>query len=645
MLGTIREKTQGIFAVIVITILIIPFAMWGVDSYFTHEKNPPIATVNGKDIEKSTFEGLYREQVDRYRGRIDPKLLSSGYLRNQVLSLLINQLVFNQYANESGYTVSENQLNDLIRHQKEFQRDGQYSESQFNAVLRAAGMTVAAYKKDMRSVKIQDQMSSGYKLSAIVPKADVEALVSLQQQQRKISYLALPPSAFANSVKVSSAEIKSYYEANKAQFHTDDLIRIEYAVLSLNDLIAKQKISEKEAHEEYERNIDQYTTPARRRVSHILVQLDDDATAAQEKAARAKVQEIEQALKDGMSFADAAKKFSQDPVTSKKGGDLGIVKPNELPGSDLNIAVNSLKPGQVSKPVRSKFGFHLLKLTAFTPAKVKPFADVEKSILSSLKTRRAETNYDDLRDRFESLVYEHPESLKPAAEDIGVKIKTSEWMTRSGGSGLLANPELVRAAFSQPVRQLKQNSDVIEAKRNTLVALRIKNDKPAAPRPLQQVSTHIKAILIKQKLNEKATQVGEALLAKAQGGQSLARLAQSHKGTRWHKPVWVSRTQLESDKDLKVEKRVAESAFGPARPADKKPVFGGVDLGNNGYAVYELEAVKAGDAKSAPGSLAADAKTLLTQRWGAGFYQDLLVNMRQQAEVEIHKSQIKTKTQ
>ena len=541
MLGTIREKIQGIFAVIVVGMLIIPFALWGINSYFTREKNPPVATVNGADIEKATFESMYRQQVDRLRGRIDPKLLSSGFLRNQVLSALINQMVFNQYANDAGYIVSNTQLNQLIQSQPDFQVNGKFDTNRFVGVLRAAGITEAEYKKEMRYAKIQDQMISGYKLSAIVPQADIDTLVALQQQQRKVAYMVLPPTAFHNAVKVGQDEIKSYYEANKARFNTDDLVRIEYAVLSLDDMIAKQKVTEKEAHEEYERNIDQYTTPAQRRVSHILVELDDNATEAEEKAAREKVAQIQKSLKDGMSFADAAKKYSQDPATRNKGGDLGIVQPGTLPSRDLDIAISGLKPDQVSKPVRSKFGFHILKLTAYTPAKIKPFPTVEKEIEHTIKIRRAETAYDDLRERFESLVYEHPDSLKPAASDIGVKIHTSEWLTRAGGSGLLANPDVIRAAFSQPVRELKQNSDLIEAKRNTLVALRIKNDKPAAPRPLSQVSDQIKSILMQQKLHQKATEVGEALLTKAQSGQSLASLAQHQLGAGLKKPVWIKR--------------------------------------------------------------------------------------------------------
>ena len=246
-----------------------------------------------------------------------------------------------------------------------------------------------------------------------------------------------------------------------------------------------------------------------------------------------------------------------------------------------------------------------------------------------------------MRERFESLVYEHPDSLKPAADDIGVKIQSSEWMTRTGGSGLLANPDVIRAAFSQPVRQLKQNSDVIEAKRNTLVALRIKNDKPAAPRPLAQVSDRIKSILLQQKLQQKTSEVGEALLTKAQSGQSLARLAQLHSGSRLEKAVWIKRAELEDSKKLKIDKQVAEAAFGASRPKDKKPVFGGVDLGNKGYAIFELQEVKAGDASQAPAKEISDAKTLLATRWGDGFYQDQLVSLRKQADVKIHKEQVK----
>lgn len=643
MLGTIREKIQGIFAVFVVGMLIIPFALWGISSYFTREKNPPVATVNGNDIEKDAFEAAYRQQVNRFRGRIDPKVLSSGFLRSQVLSAMVDKMVFTQYARDAGYTISNTQLNHLIQNQSEFKNVGKFDKQRFDAVLRANGMDEGTYKQEIRYAKIQDQMISGYKLSAIVPQRDVDELAALQQQQRKISSLVLQPASLRKQVKVSQQEIESYYEANKLRFQTEDLVRIEYAVLSLNDLIARQKVTDKDLRDEYERDLAQYTTPAERRVSHILIELDSDASEKEEKAARDKVSEIQKALKGGMSFADAARKYSQDPLTGKKGGDLGIVKPGTLPSRDLDIALSGMKAGQISAPVRSKFGFHLLKLTSMKPAKVKPFASVKKELEKTLKVRRAEAAYDDLHERFESLVYEHPESLKPAADDIGVKIQTSEWLTRAGGSGLLANQDIIRAAFSQPVRQLKQNSDLIEAQRNELVALRIKNDRPAKPRPLSQVSDNIKAILLQQKMQKKASELGEQLLAKAKAGQSLAGLAKHQAGARLEKAVWVKRADLDDAKNLKIDKRVAEAAFAAARPKDNKPVFGGLELNGKGYVIYQLDAVKAGAAAQVDAKQKADALALLTERWGNGFYHDQLSNMRKQADVQLHTEQVKPK--
>jgi len=640
MLGTIREKTQGIFAVIIVGLLIIPFALWGINSYFESDRNPTVATVNGVDIKKDEYESTYQAQVNRLRGRVDPKFLASGIVREQVLSSMVNEVVYNGHAKDAGYVFSNAQLNAMIQSQPEFQNGGKFDPARFTAVLRANGMDEATYKREMRYIKVQDQMLSGLKFSAIVTRSEVDHILALQEQQRKFSYLVLQPSYLKAKVKVSDAEIKEYYDANKLRFQTADEVRIDYVVLSLDSLLAKQTVSEKELRDYYERNINQYTTLAERRASHILIELPSDADAQEEQEAKAKIATIQAQLKAGKSFAELAKQYSQDPLTARKGGDLGKIKPGSLPSRDLESALVKLKQGEVSPPVRSQYGLHLLQLTSLIPSKTRSFASMRKELERSLKVRRSEAAFDDLRERFETLVYEHPESLQPAATDTGLKIQTSDWLTHAGGKGLLANPDVIKAAFSTQVRQTKQNSDVIETGRNQLVAVHIRDDRPATDKPLSQVSGEIRAILMQNKAQQAARDVGEDLLRQARAGKSLASLATGEKGASLKGPVWVKRAELESGK-VTVDKSVAHAAFA-ADIKDGKPAYGGLEISGGAYAIYQLSEIKPGDAGTASPKEREAVEQLLTDRRGSGYYRDTLASLRQQAEVDIHADRIKT---
>lgn len=638
MLGTIREKTQGIFAFIIVGLLIIPFALWGINSYFEGDRNPPVATVNGEDIKRDEFDAVYQAQVNRYRGQIDPKMLSSGFLRQQVLQSLINQQIYSEHSHDAGYTISNTQLNALIQDQPEFKNGDKFDPERFSAIMRANGIDENTYKQEMRYVKTQDQMLSGYRFSAIVPASEVNDLLALREQQRRFSYVVLEPGVMRAQVKVTDAEIEDYYNTNAQRYQTPDQVMLEYLVLSMDELIAAQKVTDKELREEYERDMAHYTTPAQRSASHILIELPSDADQAEEKAAYEKIRAIEKDVRAGKSFAELAKQYSQDPLTASKGGDLGKVDQNTLPSRDLWAALTKLKQGEISPVIRSQYGLHVLKLTGLTPPKTRSFDSVKKVLEDTLKRRRGEAAYDELRERFETLVYENADSLAPAANDTGLKIRTSGWLERKGGTGVLANPDVVNAAFSAQVRQSKQNSDVIEAGRNTLVAIRMKDDRPAKPKPLAAVRSEVKAALLQQKSQNAARNIGEEILQKARTGESLSKLA-SARGASLKGPVWLKRAELQEGK-ASMDASIARAAFAAGVPDSSKPVYGGLAISGGAYAIYQLHEVRAGSAATATPKQREEVTKLLEERRGSGYYRNQLEKLRQQAEVVIRKDQV-----
>jgi len=641
MLGTIREKTQGIFAVIIVTILIIPFALWGIQEYFGVDTNPPVATVNGNKILQDNFASAYREQVNQLRGRIDPKLLESGFLKQRVLASMVEEILFNEHANDSGYAVGSHQLNQLIRSQPEFQEAGQFDTARYEAILRANGMDVGTYERRLKYFKLQDQMLSGYKDGAIVTPSEVDDYLRLQHQQRQIEWLMLEPKYFQQQVSVSDEEIKTYYDANRLQFQTPDQVRVEYLELSMDKLVKAYQPKEAELRSEYQRNIDHYRSQPERRASHILVELAPDAKAEEEAKARKRIEELQRKLKQGTSFESLAKTDSDDPLTGKKGGDLGQIRPGVLPARDLEVALAKLKKGEVSDPVRSQFGLHLLKLTEFKPSVVKPYSEVKKALEQTIKNRRGEAAFDEMRDRFADQVYEHAESLKPAAELLGLPIQTSDWLNRQRGGGMFANPQLLNAAFSSQVRQEKLNSELIEAGRNVLVALRLKEDRPAKDRPLSEVKSQIRDRIYRQKMQQAARNVGEDLLQRVRGGERLDKIASGKTGVRFNKLQWVRREALQSGTKNSIDPSVLGRVFAAGQPAAGKPVFGGVELPGKGYVLYAVHQVQPGDPTKADSKQRDAAKALILKRRGSGYYADVLGSLQKQAKVETFPDRLK----
>ncbi len=319
MLTSIRDKTQGILATVIVGLLIIPFAFWGVNSYFESASKVIVAEVNGNEID----EDAYRRAVDQYRTRIDPKMLDNPIFKRQVVERMVQlELVRGGLADE-GYAVSSQQLGALIRNMPNFKVGDEFSMDRYQAALRARGLTVSQYEDSLRQEKQLDQVVGGFKDSAIVSKADLDRVLSLQTQQRRVEAVRIHAGKYVNSVKPSKDEVTAYYEQNKARFQEPERVRIEYVSLSAAELTKTYKATTEDLQAIYEEEKGRYSTPAKRRVSHILLELAPDAPEADRAKAEKLANEIVGKARKGTSFASLAKKHSNDPTTSSQGGDMG----------------------------------------------------------------------------------------------------------------------------------------------------------------------------------------------------------------------------------------------------------------------------------------------------------------------------------
>jgi peptidyl-prolyl cis-trans isomerase D len=628
MLTKIREKTQGIIATFILGLVIVPFAFWGIKSNFDSDSKINVAKVDGMDISQAE----YRRALDRLRARVEPKTLNDPQFKQSVLDSLINQTLLVRDAENQGYRVSDVQLAQILRDLPVFQRDGQFDPALYETLLRREGMSPREFEASVREDIIIAQVHAGIGESHIVTQTEIAALARLLAQERELAHAMISAESLMTKAAVSGPDIEQYYSAHPEMFQFPEQVRVEYLRLSAADLDQGYQPTEEDLKKSYEEEAARYVIPEKRRASHILISLPAQPGEDQSKEALAKIQDIAKQVRAGGDFGGLAKKHSADSTTAAQGGDLGEVRRGVLP-KELEDAVYALKSGEVSQPVRSTYGYHLVKLTAHTPEKRKSFAEVRKELVEVVRRRQGEERFFDVSEKFRNLVYEQPDSLVSAAKELGLEIRKSEWFSPAGGSGIAANPKVVQAAFEPGVLSQARNSDAIEISADTLVAVRVAERRPAGRKTLAEVRPQVERILKQQLALEQARSLGETALRELRAGASLEALARKH-GFKYVPAKTLTRRQTTG-----IDPRIVESAFRAPRPEGDKPVHELVDLGERGYAVLTLQRVR--DASSKPDNATQQQiRALLSTRRGADYYANYREGLRQKTEIKVYSDQL-----
>ena len=604
-------------------LITIPFAMWGLDSYMNSDGGTAqVARVGDVKITLNQFQQALREQQDRMRAQfpgVDAKLLDSPAIRESVLNGLVDQQLLLQEVNRLRLGVSIQALQEMIAGIPAFQEEGRFSQQRYETVLAAQGMTPAGFEAQLRRDLALQSLIGAVGESAFVARTVADRLVGLQAETRQVQEAVIPWQSLAAQVKLDAADVQRYYEDNSARFTLPEQVRVEYLVLSQNDLEAK--VSEAEVKAWYEGHQDQYSQPEERRASHILLTTgngDKDKVKAEAEALLAELQ------KNPAQFAELARKRSQDPGSASKGGDLGffargmMVKPFEE-------AAFSLKEGEMSGLVESDFGFHIIRLTGIKAAQVKPFAEVKGQIEADLKRQGAARAFAEAAENFANLVYEQSDSLKPAAEQYKLAVRQSGWITRQGAEGILNHPKLLEALFSDEVVKNGRNAEAVEVAPGTLVSARKLEYKPATLRPLEAVKGEIEARLKQEKATALAVSQGEEKLAALRAGKQ--------EQVAWGASQGVSRMA-----PGKLPPPAQAAVF--RVDAGKLPGYAGVELPGVGYALYKVGKVESAQVGA---DVAAALKQQLNSIEANAQVEAYMAALRQRYKVEVHKEALATK--
>ncbi|ATN11908.1 peptidylprolyl isomerase [Pseudomonas sp. FDAARGOS_380] len=581
MLQNIRDNSQGWIAKTIIGIIVALMAFTGIEAIFQASGNnkQDVAKVNGEEItqtELSQAVDMQRRQLMQQLGKdFDASLLDEKLLRDAALKGLIDRKLLLQGAADSKFGFSEAALDQVILQTPEFQVDGKFNAERFDQVVRQLGYSRMQFRQMLTQEMLIGQVRAGIAGSGFVTDAEVLAFARLEKQTRDFATVNIKADPAA--VKLTDDEVKAYYDQHAKEFMTPDQVVIDYLELKKSSFFDQVTVKDDELQAAYEKET--ANLAEQRRAAHILIEVNDKVTEAQ---AKAKIEDIQARLAKGEKFEALAKEFSQDPGSANNGGDLGFAGPGVY-DPDFETALYGLKQDQVSVPVRTTFGWHLIKLLGVEAPEVPSFASLKDKLTRELKAQQVEQRFVEATKQLEDAAFEASDLAQPAS-DLKLTVHTSAPFGREGGEGVAANRAVVTAAFSPEVLDEGANSSAIELDPETIIVLRAKEHLKPAQLPLENVAAAIRTQMTKERASAAAKARADELIASLRDGKTA--LDQPVDGQAWKVTEAATRGQ-ES-----IDPAVLQALFRMPKPAAKdKPTFTTVTLRDGSLMIVRLNGV------------------------------------------------------
>lgn len=630
MLQTLREKTSGWVAFFILAAVSVPFAFFGINNYFTAQTETFVAKVGDTEISTDEFRQRYeeyRQQARRSMGQnFDAAYFEQPLVKRQVLDRMVDEELLVQAAQSAGTAATDAVVRDAIAEVPAFQVDGKFNADQYKLLLTTQNMSAQAFEQRVRRDLSARELPSEIAATVLVTDAELDRYLRLRDQTRDFRAVRVAAADPATQPEPKAEDVQAYYDSHKDEFMTPEQVSLEYVELDAAAIAVEAQPDEAALRQRYEEQRARFVEEEQRLASHILVKVAADADAEAQKAAQAKAAKIAADARAGADFAELARTLSDDAGSRAQGGDLGwLQKGTTQPG--FESALFALGPGEISDPVRTDEGYHVIQLREVQAEQAKPFEQVREELAQQFVDGERERVYTERSGQLIDQVFQDPTALEPAAEAIGATVQRTGLFTRSGGDGIAADPRVVRAAFSDPVLVDGTVSDPVELGPNHIVVVKLGEHRPRAPRPLDEVRADIVARLRAEAAAQATAARAEALHQRFVQGETLDVLAQEL-GTTATAAVAVGRTAVDQDAALLAE------VFRLSRPADA-PRRALVKLGDGAYALVELTAVKDGDPKAVDAAGRDNARQLLSQGASGAESLGLIDALRRTTEVRI----------
>ena len=630
MLSAIREKATGWIAWIIVILISIPFALWGVNSYFEGATQIVIAVANGVEIEQSDYQRALAQkqrQLVQLAGRdLGTEYLDSPVFKRQVVDSMIDEALAREFSRDRGFRISDNQLNRFIRTTEAFHTNGQFDNERYERLIGNAGLSVQGFQAQQRQQLTTDQMRISLAETAFVSQTELNYALKLLNQKRSAVYALLLLEHFLEGVKITDEDISNEFDAKRAVYFEPPQARVAYVELSVARLAAAIKIDDSAVKKHYDDAPRRYSKPGSRSASHILLPLVEGA--AGEEAVRAKAARLVSEARGGADFAELARTYSKDAGSATRGGDLGVIQKGAMV-PPFEKAVFALSAGEISEPVKTEFGYHVIKVTRVSKTEAIPFEEVREDIATALRRRGGEAEFVQLAEQLGNIAFEQPDSLEPLTDQLGLAIQTSDWFSGAMGTGIAANPKVRKAAFSDEVLIDGLNSGVIEINPDTLIVLRKLEHRERRPMLLEEVSDQIKTTLENRQAMLALEQAGNAILTALTDGTPWAELLGRYGLVEASLPAAV-----EEITDPQ-EQAIAVKVFAAPHPGAGAPVFGGGQISPEVFAIYRLDAVTMGDPSAVEQEEREQVRTAILRRQGDLLFDGFRADLRKAADVKI----------
>ena len=626
MFDFVRNNTKIMMGILFL--LIIPsFVLFGLEGYSRfNDKGTVVAKVNGNKISQTDWDAAHKREVDRIRAsmpNLDVKLFDTAEAKYATLERLVRDQVIAAAAQKLQLVASDTRLARELQQSPAIAAlrtaDGKLDMERYKQLAASQGMTPEMFEMQVRADLSNRQVIQGVQASAYATSAQTQTAMNAFMQRREVQILNFPATDFLSKITVSDADLQAYYDKNKDKYQSSESADIEYIVLDIESLRQSITLNEQDLKSYYEQNLQRLSSKEERRASHILITAAKDAPEAEKKTARAKAEDLLKLVKaKPASFAEVARKNSQDPGSAVKGGDLDFFGRGAMVKA-FEDAAFSMKKSDISDLVESEFGYHIIQLTDIKAAKAQSFESLRPSMEADLKKQQAQRKYAELAETFSNTVYEQSDSLKPVADKLKLNIQKASQVARQAAQtrGVLSHPGLLQAIFSEASLQKQRNTEAIEVAPSTLVSARVVKHQPAATLPLADVKEFVKRALTQEKAAE---------MAKAQGEQRLAALKASSGADKLPNAIVISREKTQSQLPKVVD------AVLRADP-NKLPSVSGVDLGVQGFAVVRVTKVLPPEAENK--ELMLQAQQQFTQLWGTAETQAYIAQLKTMLKAEI----------
>ncbi len=589
MLQTIRDQVKGWLAVVIFTIMIIPFAFWGINYYFDQAGGVIAIEVNGEEITLADYQRAYQDMRQQWQSISGAPVAeeAESLIKKRVTEDLIQIELLKQAGNEAGLYVGEQEVWQTIRQVPGFNDDSGFNMSLFEIAANRSGLTPAGFLARIQQDMAVEQMRSALFTTDFVTQPEVSSYSSNVHQTRDFSYAVLSSDEQKESIEVTDEQLQSYYEDN-GRYIEPEKVRIAYLVLSLARVAEEVYLEKGELEAYFDENKHNYEVEETRGVKQILIKLPEEPAEVLVDQMRAKADELHALVKEGKELQDVSVNYAGEHEGSIEFSEFGFLSKGVLE-AEVDEVVFSMVAGEISEPVQSRYGFHIMEVDEIKGVSEATLEGMRAEVEQDLREEKAAKQLYELTDRLAALTYENPDTLDVAAEELGLQLQKSDFISREDpGVGIVAEPSVTSAAFSDEVLLEENNSDLLELENDRYMVLRVLEHRSSMKKPFEDVRDEIVTRVKYEQARDRIKEQGETILEQLKQGKSKEELALEYSLD------WKTATGVIQD-DENTNRSVLRTAFGAGIPEADKPLYEGASLGTGDYIVVIVYSVSKAD--------------------------------------------------